>query len=558
MGYAVRMPQLGMTMEEGIVVEWRADVGEPVAAGEVVAVIESEKTTNDVEAREDGTVVERFVDEEVPVEPGHPIAYVGEDGESVPDEIRAELAGDSSSDGTDDGSKPATATTVDTSRDDRRKVSPRARSYAAENDVSLAGIEGTGPDGAVIERDVIAAAEGGTGREEATATEAAPTGEVVGRGIYEERTQSQMRRTVAERMTASAREAPQVTLNRRIPVEDVFEVKDRLEADRDVDVSLTDFIIAAVVDAVEEYPEFNAVYEDGVHRLAGNVNVGVAVDVENGLVTPVIRGVNRLTLEEINRERTRLVSRVLDGEYTGDDFADGTFTISNLGHFDVDSFDPILNPPEVAILGVGAVRTELDPESLEPVRTLGLSLTFDHRAVDGADASRFLGAIADALSRPLGLVTLGEQADSTGSFREVAGTATRERVATASLEEGMQATVRSRRFEWDVDEPPKHGGEDTAPSPVEQFLGSLSSCLTLMISNIADRRDVELEDVDVTAQAAPEEGRIERIDVEVDIVSGADEQLVSRVVQTAERACFVNQVVDDDLERSLELTVTAP
>lgn len=548
-----------MTMEEGIVVEWRADVGDPVEAGEVVAVIESEKTTNDVEAREDGTVVERFVDEEVPVEPGHPIAYVGDDGESVPDEVRAELAGDSSSDATDDGSEPATATTtVETSRDGRRKVSPRARSYAAENDVSLAGIEGTGPEGAVIERDVIAAAEGRTGREEAPAAEVAPTGEVVGRGIYEERARSGMRRTVAERMTASAREAPQVTLNRRIPVDDVFEVKDRLATDRDVDVSLTDFIVAAVVDAVEEYPEFNAVYEDGVHKLAANVNVGVAVDVENGLVTPVIRGANRLTLEEIDRERTRLVSRVLEGEYTGDDFADGTFTISNLGHFDIDSFDPILNPPEVAILGVGSVRTELDPESLEPVRTLGLSLTFDHRAVDGADASRFLGAIADALSRPLGLVNLGERADSTGSFREVAGGATEERVATASLDEGMQATVRSRRFEWDVDEPPKHGGEDTAPSPVEQFLGSLSSCLTLMISNVADRRDVPLEDVDVTTRASPEEGRIERIDVEVTVVSEADEQMVSRVVQTAERACFVNQVVDDDLERSLEVTVTAP
>jgi pyruvate dehydrogenase E2 component (dihydrolipoamide acetyltransferase) len=567
MGYVVRMPQLGMTMEEGIVVDWLVDVGDAVEPGDTIVVIESEKTTNEVDAREDGTIVEQFVAREQPVPPGFPIAYVGEPDEEVPGAVRSEVEGDGADvpEAAAGTAQPATPTAGgDGAAPHDRRISPRARSFAEANDVQLDplldDIEGTGPAGAIIERDVIEVVETGA----VAAPPPAATAAVEGRAIVEERGGSQLRQTIADRMTASAREAPQVTLNRRVPVDGLLAVKERLAADFDVDLSLSDFLVAAVVDAVETYPEFNAIYEDGSHKLAANVNVGIAVDVEGGLVTPVLRRADQLTLEEINRERSRLVTRAQSGDYTNDDFAYGTFTISNLGHFGVETFDPILNPPEVAILGVGTITTVVDPESYEPERRLGLSLTFDHRAVDGADAARFLDAIADALGHPLRLVSLdsAEIERAAGveamAFDSADVEAKDRRSARATHREGMQAAIQSGGFTWTADEPPELGGDDTAPSPVEQFLGSLASCLTLMISTVADRRDVPIDDIEVSVDATPDEGRIERLDVVVTLVSDADSQQLERVVGTAERACYVNDLIKEDIERTVDVEIAAP
>lgn len=606
MGYVVRMPQLGMTMEEGVVVEWRYDEGEEFSEGDVIGVVESEKTTNDVEAREDGVFLEKFVDLEEGVGPGDPVAYVGEPGEEVPEDVREEAAAmgeDGASGGAevDEGTGTAAGAEGAASADAssaggaggsaavEAKVSPRARAYARDNDLpqdGLDSLDGSGPDGAVIERDVIEAAESGAFAETPAAGPGASVSggdtagsvDVDGRGIYEQREGSRLRQAVAERMTASAREAPQVTLNRRVPVDDLLALKDGLAEDRGLDLSLSDFLVAALVEAIEEYPEFNGVYEDGVHKLAGNVNVGFAIDVDDGLLTPVIKGADRRSLTGIAEERSRLVEATLSGEHTHDDLSDGTITITNLGHFDVETFDPIINPPQIAILGVGAIREEYDPEADEAVSKLSLSLTFDHRAVDGADTARFLDAIADALLHPLRLLTLGgtdgqaagtaEQSeggeggastgDQRGTFRELDSPATEERAAQVHSEAGMHATVRSRQFEWDVDEPADVGGEDTAPNPVEQFLGSLGSCLSLTFRNMAERRDVPVDSVEVEVEASPEDGLIQEIEVSVTVVSEADESDLERVLQTAERACYVNQAIDDEIERSMSLTVQSP
>lgn len=572
MAYVVRMPQLGMNMESGSVVEWAVEEGEPTSEGELLAVVESEKTTNDVETREDGLLQETFVElgEEVP--PGYPVAFVGEEGDEVPEAVRDELSDGESDSEPDEESTDAPAdsgvsgptqdvtgaqsseTAVTGEKADR--ISPRARSYADEHAVSLEGIAGTGPEGAVVEQDVIdaASADAAPGT---TAPVGSATSDVVranGRRIHEERALTGMRGAIASRMTRSAQQAPQVTLNRRVPVDALLDIKSRLADDRDVDLSLTDFVIAAVVDAVGEYPEFNAIYEDDTLKLANNVNVGVAVDIDDGLITPVIKGAEQRTLEGINAERSRLVSRALEGTYTNDDLSSGTFTITNLGHFDIDSFDPILNPPEVAILGVNNITTERDPETGDIQQKLGLSLTFDHRAVDGADAARFVDALADALAHPLRLVSLGGDQSSTGTFRESEGPLTDGRTAQASSDGGMTASVRSRRFEWVADEPESVGGTDSAPNPVEQFLGSLSSCLTLMIGNMADRRNVPIDSIDVTVDASPDDGRIESLDTTVELASSADLETLDHLVEVSERACFVNQVVSDDIERSVSVS----
>lgn len=589
MGYVVRMPQLGMTMEEGVVVEWAVDDDEQFEADEVIAVVESEKTTNDVEARENGRILERFADIDQPVGPGDPIAYVGAEGESVPDDIEVETDtdGDASA---DDGDADATADAESdaapepaagaAAADAETKVSPRARAFAAENDIDegrLGDLSGSGPDGAVVEADVAATADelaasgtagasagdASTGIESTeTASLAAGSGaaaapSVEGRDIYETRGESGLRRTIAERMTESAK-APQVTLNQRVPVDAMLDLKDRLETDRGLKLSVTDFLLAAVTDALEAHPALNAVYEDGAHLLAGNVNLGIAIDIEDGLLTPVIDGANQRTLTELREERQRLVSLVQSGEHTMDDLADGTFTVTNLGHFDVETFDPILNPPQVGTLGVGTIRSRADPDGDGAIREIGLSLTFDHRAIDGADAARFLETLADGLTHPLRLLPIGRTRESNEPFLETGAGPDGDRIAAAESEGGMQAAVRSRRFEWRADELEEQGGEDTAPSPVEQLVGSLSSCLTLMIGHMADRREVELDGVNVTAQASPPDGRIEHIDVDIEVTSNAPREDVENVVEMGERACYVNQAIGDDVDRDVDVTITAP
>lgn len=577
MGYTVRMPQLGMTMEEGVVVEWPVDEGDAFSEGDVIAVIESEKTTNEVTAREDGVLLERFVDFEEPVEPGDPIAYVGDADEEVPGEVREEIPSESGSveaaatseTAQERGASRGTAGSLAT----RQRVSPRARAYAAEADFDsddFGELDGSGPDGAVIERDVIEAVESAALEGETASkggTEAAPvtpgasdaTGE---RAIYEEREGTRLRRSIARQMTASAERAPQVTLNRTVSVEALLDLKARLVTDRNLELSISDFLLKAVARTLREHPEFNAIYEDGTHKLAANVNVGIAVDLDGGLVTPVLRGIDELSIAEINAARSDLVERVQANDYTGDDLANGTFTVTNLGHFGVESFDPLLNVPEVAILGVGTIAHEPTGDG-ETERCIGLSLTFDHRPNDGADAARFLDTLADELEHPLRLLSLGRGGGSTETtderaFLERDDALEGERRAKAVSEGDMKATVRSRRFEWSAGEPEERGGDDSAPTPVEQFLGSLCSCLALMIGTIADRRDVEIAHVEVEADAEPEHDPIERIDVDVRIVSDDDESIVERVVQTAERACYVNRAVNEDLDRSLSITVEAP
>ena len=175
----------------------------------------------------------------------------------------------------------------------------------------------------------------------------------------------------------------------------------------DAEVSITDLLLIAVSAALDEHPAFNATFEDGVHRTYEEHNVGVAVDVEGGLVTPVVEGVDRRTIPEVAAERRRLTDRALSGSFTSDDLSGGTFTLSNLGIFDVDSFTPIINPPEVAILGVSRVR-EVPVRDVEAGvafdRRLRVDLSFDHRVVDGADAARFLSTLADRVADPWPLV----------------------------------------------------------------------------------------------------------------------------------------------------------
>jgi pyruvate dehydrogenase E2 component (dihydrolipoamide acetyltransferase) len=487
---AIRMPMMGNTMESGLLDEWRVGEGEEVEADDVVAVVESEKAAADVVADRDGVVARVDVEEGEEVAPGTLLGViVGENdelSEAPPPRSRIEPGGENAAAdptaGSDDGPSKADRTdgkeAGSETRGDRPEevpAAPGARSLAAEHDVDLAAVEGTGPDGAVIiadvedyvatpdadagsevdepdettrvfatpstrrlardlgvsidgmsgsgvgqritESDVRAAAEeAGPGPDrsvEPARTDAAAENEEkrrrdpddFGVTVEEERGLSPMRRTIAERMSRSAREAPHVTNKREITVERALEATETLSEEFETTIGFPDVLVAAVTRALAAHPEFNAWYEGERMRLIAERNVAIAVDTNAGLVTPVIRSAGDRSLRSVASERRRLTDSVLDGEYTMEDLQGGTFTITNLGMFGVDSFDPIINPPQVGILGVGRIRDGDDE------RTCVLSLSFDHRAVDGADAARFLDTVAEGVESPVVLRTAAAETD---------------------------------------------------------------------------------------------------------------------------------------------------
>jgi pyruvate dehydrogenase E2 component (dihydrolipoamide acetyltransferase) len=217
------------------------------------------------------------------------------------------------------------------------------------------------------------------------------------RTVASERSLSPMRRTIASRLQESYQEAVHVTVSREIGAEAMLAAADQ---DIEVDASVTDVLLCALSDTLAEHPAFNATFEDGTHRIYEEHNVGVAVAIEEGLVTPVIEDVGSKSLAEVARARQRAIERVQAGDYTMKTFQGGTFTVSNLGPLGVDSFDPIINPPEIAILGVNRIREEVVPDGDGGVaveKRLNLDLSFDHRVVDGADAARFLRTLAGHL-----------------------------------------------------------------------------------------------------------------------------------------------------------------
>lgn len=222
------------------------------------------------------------------------------------------------------------------------------------------------------------------------------------RTVHEEQSLTPMRKTIANRLQKSYREAVHVTVNRTVDAEELLAAADAAsETDEGVDPKVTDVLLCALSDALAAHPAFNATFEDGTHHIYEEQNVGVAIAIEDGLVTPVMADIGSMSLSGIANERRRLTQKVQKGNYTMSTFQGGTFTMSNLGTLGVDSFDPVINPPEIALLGLGRVTEPAIAvgEDITFRRQMTTSLSFDHRVVDGADAARFLGTLAENLDR---------------------------------------------------------------------------------------------------------------------------------------------------------------
>jgi len=392
----VILPRLGQGMESGTIVRWLKSEGEPVAKGEPLFELDTDKVTQEVEAEAAGVLLKIAIAEgEVPV--GQTVAFIGAEGEDVP-EVAAAAP-------TEEAKEPEAAEPAQeveaprqevASGNGRIKASPLARRIARERGIELSGIRGTGPDGRIVAEDVERAEAGGPVAPAAAPPRPVPTGEV------ERIPLSNVRKTIARRLT-EAWQIPVFQLQASADMTRVNALVARLrERDPDVRVTVTDVLTKVCAQALMRHREVNAEFTDDAILLHPTANVGLAVAAPQGLVVPVIRSAERLSLTEIAGVRADLVGRARENKLRAEDLEGGTFTISNLGMYAVESFTAVLNPPQAAIVAVGATEDRVVPVGGETVvrPLVTLTATFDHRAVDGAPAAAFLQTLKESLEDP--------------------------------------------------------------------------------------------------------------------------------------------------------------
>ena len=360
--------------------EWLKKEGDLVTQGEVIAVIESEKFTEEIEARQNGTLRKIFVNEGGETTRGTPIGMVAEPQEALP-KIRIQPA--TAKRATEVGRKPAEHR-PERDLDTRPRLSRRPMSGRNKRGLDISWIWGTGPQGSVTRSDVKAY----LAEKQPIRGEPALVGTVV-----ETRELSSLRRIIAAILGRSYREAVHVTLTKKVDVSNPMKACEQLNRGQAADLSIVDFIIMALVKALDRRPEFNAVFGDGRHKVIREKNVGQATDIQKGLVTPVLRRADEKDIFEIAKDRKELTEKARAGQCGQDDLAGSTFTVTDLGPHGIDSFAPVTNPPEIAMLGIGriqdeAVRGERDSLHFKPLITF--SLTFDQEPWTGG-RGRFFG-----------------------------------------------------------------------------------------------------------------------------------------------------------------------
>jgi pyruvate dehydrogenase E2 component (dihydrolipoamide acetyltransferase) len=397
MANQVKLPRLGQGMEAGTVTKWLKAEGERVEKGEPLYEIDTDKVTQEVESDFAGVLLKIALEAgEAPV--GQTIAWIGEEGEQVadapaPEPAAPEMKAAPAPAAAEAPAEPVTHAAAE-ANGGRIKASPLARRIARERGIELSSLRGTGPDGRIVAEDVERAEASGSAP--AAAAAGAPPAEVESVPL------TSVRKTIARRLTA-AWQAPvfQLTVSADMTRSNALVAKAR-ELNPDVRITVTDVLTKVAAQALMRHRDVNVQYtEDALLRFP-TANVGIAVAAPQGLVVPVVRSVERLSLAEVAAQRGDIVGRARDGKLTAQDLADGTFTISNLGMYGIEQFTAVLNPPQAAILAVGATEDRVvvtDGEiDVKPMMTM--TLTVDHRAVDGAAGADFLRTLKQFVEDP--------------------------------------------------------------------------------------------------------------------------------------------------------------
>jgi len=430
MSTKVVMEALSPTMEEGRLVEWKKQEGDAVAVGDVLAEVETDKAVMELVARAGGTLLKQVVQAGTTVPVSELVAVIGEPGEKV--EAPAAGRGDGQAapakkpapkaeapeahappaveangqPGGKPGTAPRPAAAPPAARSAGRvKASPLARRMAAERGIDISGVAGSGPEGRIVARDVEGSRPAAAGAATAAAARA-PAIRVPAGQPYQDVPLTQIRKTIAKRLVQSIGPIPTFYLTTEVDMERSRDAREALLEGGGEKVSFNDIVIKAVAMALRQHPECNAWWQDDHIRYWNEVHVSMAVAIEEGLITPVIRHTDLKSLREIAAESRDLAGRARERKLATEEYTGGTFSVSNLGMLDIDEFTAVINPPEAGILAVGRMveRPVVHQGALAIRRRMRLTMSCDHRVIDGATGARFLQTLKGMLENPLALV----------------------------------------------------------------------------------------------------------------------------------------------------------
>ena len=432
MAEIIKMPRLSDTMTEGVIAAWHVKVGDTVQSGDLLAEVETDKATMDVESFFEGTVLHIGVAEGDGIPVGELLTIIGEKGEdvsSIVEEFKAASKEETDQQGeVDVKDDPPSAQKVETppvstssaapagqvaveshavttlsdpaGSDGRIKASPLAKAIAKEKGINLASVQGSGDNGRIVKRDIENYKES-----PATGSAQAPvfTQVIAGQESFEETKVSQMRKAIARRLSDSKFNAPHFYVTMEINMDQVVSSRKSINEVAPVKISFNDIIIKAVAVALRKHPEVNSAWQGDTIRTNHHIHIGMAVAVDQGLIVPVIRFADQKGLAAISQEARALAEKARNKKLQPDEYSGNTFTVSNLGMFGVDEFTAIINSPDACILAIGGIiqKPIVKDGEIVPAHIMKVTLSCDHRVVDGATGARFLVTVKELLEDPV-------------------------------------------------------------------------------------------------------------------------------------------------------------
>lgn len=404
MAEIVKMPKLSDTMEEGVVSKWHKKVGDKVKSGDLLAEIETDKATMDFESFQDGVLLYIGVEESKGAPVDSILAILGKEGEEFKSLINSAPASapavvDSAPEVSIVTSNEAPAAVVISliSNDSRTKASPLAKKIASENGIDINQVIGSGDGGRIVKRDIENFSPA------APQAKSALVYVPVGQESYTEEHVSQMRKVIARRLAESKFSAPHFYLTIEIDMDNAIAARTAINAQGDVKISFNDFVVKAASMALRKHPAINSSWLGDKIRRNNHVNIGVAMAVEDGLLVPVVRFADNKSLSQISAEVKEYSAKAKSKKLQPQDWEGNTFTISNLGMYDIEEFTAIINPPDACILAVGSIKQKpvVKNGAVIPGNVMKLTLSCDHRVVDGASGAAFLKTLKEYLEQPV-------------------------------------------------------------------------------------------------------------------------------------------------------------
>jgi len=407
MAVAIKLPKMSDTMEEGVLVSWQVKVGDVVKPGDILAEVETDKATMDLENYEKGEILHLSAEEGATIAVDSIIGVVGKKGEdfqallveapSTPkkEEVSSDIKTEPEVKSISQSTPPPKPTAISPvhSSNDRLKASPLARKLADEKGIDISNVQGSGEGGRVVKRDIESYVPG-------------VSSTTSGVESYTDVSVSQMRKTIARRLGESKFTAPHFYLTMEIRMDEATRARQQMNEYSDVKISMNDVIVKACAIALKKHPQINSSWLGDVIRTNHHIHVGVAMAVEDGLLVPVVKFTDQKSLSEISKEVKEYSAKAKDKKLQPSDWEGNTFTVSNLGMFGIDEFTAIINPPDACILAVGGVKETVIVENGEMFagKMMKVTLSCDHRVVDGVMGAKFLQTLKELLENPVKLL----------------------------------------------------------------------------------------------------------------------------------------------------------